>query len=74
MPRKGATLAKVGRKNPKIGRARPANTIRRGVIDASDDALANLLKRLKATADPNEVAQISGEIERIIFHKQFKNA
>jgi hypothetical protein len=43
-------------------------------IDTSDRVLADLLKRLKATADPNEIRQLSDQIERIIFHKQFTNA
>jgi hypothetical protein len=44
------------------------------VTDTSDHALFALLKRLKATNDPAEVRQLSDELERVIFHKQFKNA
>src|SRR5205823_6665502 len=42
--------------------------------DTSDNALAALLKRLKSTVDPAEIRQISDQIERIVFHKQFTNA
>lgn len=42
--------------------------------DTSDQALVDLLKRLKATVDANEIRQLSDRIERIIFHKQFRNA
>ncbi len=43
-------------------------------LDTSDQALAALLNRLKATVDPAEVRRLSDQIERIIFHKQFTNA
>jgi hypothetical protein len=43
-------------------------------IETSDQALADLLKRLKATVDPEEIRQLSDRIERIVFHKQFANA
>src|SRR6266542_3831286 len=42
--------------------------------DASDHALLALLKRLKATNEPNEIRQLSDRIERVVFHKQYKNA
>ncbi len=42
--------------------------------DTSDMALTDLLKRLKATADPREIRQLSDKIERIVFHEQFKSA
>ncbi len=42
--------------------------------DTSDHAVVTLLKRLKATTDPNEVRQLSDQLERVIFHKQYKNA
>jgi hypothetical protein len=42
--------------------------------DTSDQALAALLNRLKATIDPTEIRQLSEQIERIVFHKQFTNA
>jgi hypothetical protein len=43
-------------------------------IDASDDALAILLNRLKTSVDPNEIRELSRQIEQVIFHKQFENA
>ena len=42
--------------------------------DVSDRALAALLRRLKATLDPIEIRQLSEQIERIVFHKQYTNA
>jgi hypothetical protein len=42
--------------------------------NTSDNALVTLLKRLKVTADPNEIRQLSDQIERVIFHKQFRDA
>jgi hypothetical protein len=38
------------------------------------DPQAALLDRLKATIDPAEIGQLSEQIERIVFHKQFTNA
>ena len=43
-------------------------------VDTSDEALAALLGRLKAAVDPDEVRQLSDQIERVIFHKQFTDA
>lgn len=43
------------------------------VTGTSDEALLSLLKHLKATNDPTEVRQLSDQIERVIFHKQFQN-
>lgn len=40
----------------------------------SDNALLALLKRIKATDDPTEIKQLSGQLERVIFHKQFSTA
>jgi hypothetical protein len=42
--------------------------------DASDEALAILLSRLKAAVDPEEIRQLSDQIERVIFHEQFTDA
>jgi hypothetical protein len=41
---------------------------------ASDRALVAALNRLKETVDPAEIRQLSEQIERIVFHKQFTNA
>ena len=43
-------------------------------IVTSDHAVLTLLKRLKLTNDPNEVRQVSNQLERVIFHRQFKSA
>jgi hypothetical protein len=43
-------------------------------LDTSDMALAVILKRLKQTNDPTEIRELSGQLERVIFHKQFENA
>jgi hypothetical protein len=45
-----------------------------GAVDTSDEALAALLQRLKAAVDPDEIRELSGKIERVIFHKQFTDA
>jgi hypothetical protein len=44
------------------------------MLDTSDQALAVLLDRLKLSANPDEVSQLSSEIERLIFHKQMPSA
>jgi len=44
------------------------------VIDSSDKAMLAILKRLKTTTNPAEVRQLSDQLERVIFHKQFENA
>jgi len=63
-----STSKKVSGQKPiqKITPTSPRNT--------SDSALANLLKRLKATVDLNEIRQLSDQIERVIFHRQFTDA
>jgi hypothetical protein len=43
-------------------------------LDTSDDALAVILKRLKETDDPALIQELSSQLERVIFHKQFENA
>lgn len=42
------------------------------VADTSDQALLGLLKRLRMTDSPSEVRQLSDQIERAIFHKQYR--
>jgi K+-sensing histidine kinase KdpD len=42
--------------------------------DTSDNALLALLKRLKAANDTQEVRQLSDQLERAIFHKQYPDA
>jgi hypothetical protein len=43
-------------------------------VDTSDKALVTLLNRLRATVDPTEIRELSDQIERVVFHKQFRNA
>jgi hypothetical protein len=43
------------------------------VADHSDESLAALLKRVRATDSPAELRHLSHQIERVIFHKQFEN-
>ncbi len=45
-----------------------------GASNLSDRARLALLKRLTETNDPAEVRRISGELERVIFHRQYNNA
>jgi hypothetical protein len=42
--------------------------------DTSDAAVLGLLDRLRATDDPVEIQQLSDQIERIVFHKQYDPA
>jgi hypothetical protein len=42
-------------------------------LDTSDKAVLTLLKRLKETDDQNEIRQLSDQLERVIFHKQYAN-
>jgi hypothetical protein len=53
-----------------INEATPAAT----AIKTSDNALLALLRRIKAANDPTEIKQLSNQLERVIFHKQFKTA
>jgi hypothetical protein len=57
------------RKNDK-----PAGSMTDAPPDTSDKALADILKRLKETDDPAKIRELSGQLERVIFHKQFENA
>ena len=43
-------------------------------MDTSDNAVLALLKRIKATNNQNEIRQLSDQLERVIFHKQYANA
>jgi hypothetical protein len=40
----------------------------------SDNALRVLLTRLNKAVDLAEIRQLSDQLERVIFHKQFTNA
>jgi hypothetical protein len=41
--------------------------------DTSDQAVLALLKRIKETNDPKVIRQLSDQLERVIFHKQYAN-
>ena len=43
-------------------------------VDYSDAALESLLQELKSATDPEIVARLSRQIERVVFHKQLENA
>lgn len=43
-------------------------------VSASDDAVRDLLQRIKSTNNPIEIRRMSGELEKLIFHKQVKTA
>ena len=65
-PTKNVIATNRGQK--RVKKATPAK------IDASDKNLVNLLNRLKATVEPTEIRELSDQIERVVFHKQFMNA
>ena len=44
------------------------------MIDISDRALADLLNRIKASGDENEIRELTRQLEQLVFHKQFENA
>ena len=50
--------------------AKPAVVVK----SPSDRALLSLLERIRVASNPTEVRSLSDELERLIFHKQFKNA
>jgi hypothetical protein len=54
------------------GSARKNSSV--ATMDTSDDALASLLTRLKVSTDPDEIRELSHQIEQVVFHKQFENA
>ena len=43
-------------------------------IDTSDNAVLALLKRIKATNNQKKIRQLSDQLERVIFHKQYAKA
>ncbi len=42
------------------------------VTDTSDRAVLTLLGRIKATTDRTEIRNLSNQLERLIFHKQYQ--
>jgi hypothetical protein len=73
-----ARWAKVKRLNGETMNAMKNTASRKKALPqkagASDQALVAALNRLKETVDPAEIRQLSEQIERIVFHKQFTNA
>ena len=65
-----ARWAKAGKLAPEVKQGSVADT----TPDTSDRALGSLLKRLRTTSDIAEIRQLSEQIERIVFHKQFESA
>jgi hypothetical protein len=66
--------AKEGRDYIVVKRARMKTTpTTSSTTDTSDNAVLGLLKRLKETDDQNEIRQLSDQLERVIFHKQYAN-
>lgn len=67
--------AKEGKDNIVVKRAqmdtKPTST---STLDTSDKAVLTLLSRIKETDDPNEIRQLSDQLERMIFHKQYANS
>jgi len=39
--------------------------------DTSDQAVLDLLRRIKATDSSTEIRKLSNQLERVIFHRQF---
>lgn len=42
--------------------------------DSSDATLLSLLEKVKASSDPAEIRGLVERIEKVVFHKQMKNA
>ena len=66
--------AKEGKDYIAVKRAKmeptPATT---STMDTSDNAVLALLKRIKATNNQEEIRELSDQLERVIFHKQYAN-
>jgi hypothetical protein len=43
-------------------------------LDTSDEAVLALLQRIKEAHDQNEIRQLSDQLERVIFHRQYANS
>lgn len=42
-------------------------------VDTSDTSLTTMLERLRGAVNSDEIQQLSDQVERIIFDKQFAN-
>ena len=60
----------VGRRRKEINEAPPAAT----ALDTSKKALHLCLKRIKEAKDETEIRRLTGELQRIVFHRQYQNA
>jgi hypothetical protein len=68
------TKAKEGKdyiviKRPKM----ETNSTTTTTVDTSDEAVLTLLKRIKETNNQKEIRQLSDQLERVIFHRQYAN-
>ena len=69
------TKAKEGKGYTGVKRAKmETKPTTKSTTDTSDKAVLSLLKRIKETNDQNEIRQLSDQLERVIFHKQYANA
>jgi len=50
-----------------------STVLKKPSADTSDQVVLDLLGRLKATSDPSEIRRLSDQLERAIFHKQYKS-
>jgi hypothetical protein len=41
-------------------------------VSTSDDAMLDILKRIKAANSPTQIRDLSEQLERVIFHRQHK--
>lgn len=44
------------------------------MIDTSDGAMLDILKRIKSAKSTTEIRRFSEQLERVIFHKQHKTS
>jgi hypothetical protein len=45
-----------------------------GMVNTSDGAMLDILKRIKSAKSPTEIRRLSEQLERVIFHKQHKRS
>jgi hypothetical protein len=66
------TKAKEGKDHIFATRAKMESTpTTTSTVDTSDNGVFSLLKRIKATNNLDEIRQLSDQLERVIFHKQY---
>ncbi len=53
---------------------RPSNGAGAAGLSASDDAVRDLLRRIKTANNPTDIQRMSVQLEKLIFHKQYNNA